>query len=291
MQNLHLPENLAYQLKEALTHSSFYINDNNNKAGNSRLVFLGMFQFRGLLAEHLETFVPGTGTQLHHLLGNIISNKRLQELFDLFEFENLIRKDDKFDMEKHKHIFVFGFFGFLVKYVSKTGVINFINRYIIKPADLKNFYNAKTNMLAQLNMLHLQKYGKKPEINTQMTDDEKYITTVITENKLICSKVSKSKKYSRKAAVKKALQIIVEENHKILLNDEEYNQRIKENLRKKQEVIKKQKQEKYKSLLLKQKEKKSEREKRRKLRKQERTEKEKRRKMAKKRRKQKAGVV
>lgn len=69
------------KLRNALTHSSFY-DDKNQDKGNCRLVFLGMFGFKGREAMLLQKYYAGTGTQLQHTLGNLFTNERLIRLFD-----------------------------------------------------------------------------------------------------------------------------------------------------------------------------------------------------------------
>ena len=282
---LRAPIGLANKLKDALTHESYYKNQKVKKNGNSRLVFLGMFQFRGVLAEYLENFIPATGQQLQHLLGNLISNKRLSAIFDDLQLHCYIRKGENFDLEKHKHIFVFGLLGFLVKYNEKEQVINFIKNHLIKPSDLENFFKIKYDKLAQMHMLYQQKYGIKPVIKTLKTGEGLYNTQVLLDNKVISEKISKSKIYSRKAAIKKALQIIVNENYTELMQNEDYQKHLKEKLDIKAEYIKKMKKEKHELLLLEQKRKKQEREERKKILKQKQEEREKRKIQTKKRKK------
>ncbi len=257
---LKLPPNLSNQLKESLTHVSYYNNHKNKKPGNSRLVFLGMYHFRGILAQHLEKFIPGTGQQLQHLLGNLINQKKLILLFDKLELNGLVRKDDDFNIIKHKHIFVYGLLGFFVKYVNKNQIIWFINKYIITTQDLEKLSGKKPNKLTLLTLLSQQKNGKKPIIRTKLTGDNLYLTEVIINDKQIYKKYSKSKAYSRSTAIDKALRLIVKENNYELLKNKKYETLVKEKLEKKEKNIKKKKQEKNENIIQKQIDKKLQRE-------------------------------
>lgn len=66
-------------LRKVLTHDSFYEKEG---MGNGRLVFAGMYAFRGQVAEILYRYVPGTGTRLQHILGNLFRQERLSRMYD-----------------------------------------------------------------------------------------------------------------------------------------------------------------------------------------------------------------
>ena len=77
------------ELNKALTHSSYP--DTAEEDNNSRYVFLGQFAFKGYVAEIIYNFVPGTGTQIQHLLGNLFKNEHLHTLYDKLKLNELKR--------------------------------------------------------------------------------------------------------------------------------------------------------------------------------------------------------
>jgi dsRNA-specific ribonuclease len=104
-------ETPASELKRALTHKSFYKNENGKH--NSRYVFCGMYAFKGLVAEIPYTWFPLEGTQLQHTLGNLFKPEILDWIFVYYDLDKLIRYGLEFDANKQRHIFVFGLLGYL----------------------------------------------------------------------------------------------------------------------------------------------------------------------------------
>lgn len=180
----YLPNNQDFleNIKKALTHSSFYIDNPHSKEyrGNSRFVFTGMYVFKGHVAQLLSEQISGTGTQLQHYCGNLFKNQYLEELFDKFNFEGIIRFGGEFDWRKHKHIFVYAFLGLIHEtYVDdKTQYQNFIHRFILKnkehlfPGGIHN-----KDYKAQCHRLSLQYFGKKITINFQKTSAKLFEST------------------------------------------------------------------------------------------------------------------
>ena len=80
------------KLREVMTHSSFYEQEGK---GNSRLVFAGMYVFRGQVAEVLFRYATGEGTRLQHLLGNMFRNERLERMFDEWRLWQFARAGEK----------------------------------------------------------------------------------------------------------------------------------------------------------------------------------------------------
>ena len=105
------------ELKKALTHKSFFKNEDSDNS-NSRYVFLGMFGFKGKVAETLFRYMPGTGTQIQHFLGNLFKDEILLKIYDTYNLHEICRFGSSFDINKQKHIIVYGFLGFVSQWLS-----------------------------------------------------------------------------------------------------------------------------------------------------------------------------
>jgi len=251
------------ELKKALTHKSFYNNVEND--GSSRYVFLGMYGFKGKASEILFNYIPATGTQLQHYLGNLFKNDYLLRIYNKYEFDDVIRYGNNFDNSTHKHIFVYGLLGFLTKYATteflqKFIVSNFLtNSEHLLPSEYHN-----RDMYAQCNLLALQTYNKPISIEVIKQENAIFQATVKTGTVVLSIAESASYKYVRKKAIKLALLKITEQLSNDLENNPEYVQRQK--LKAKAEQAEKERinAEKLQQQKIKQLQKKEEREKRKK---------------------------
>ncbi len=221
-------KNKYTELQQALTHFSFYLPEENKKASD-RYVFLGMYAFKGKLAEILFSYIPGNGKQLQHLLGNLFKTKQLDKIFYKFELQKFIRYGENFDAEKHRHIFVYGFLGFVFKHGSKKVLRNFIFENFLKNAD-NLFSNLRKNkdLHAQCNYFSMILYQKKVKINIFELSKEMFCAEVKVLNNIIASAESKSYKYVRKKALKIAIKNLSNELAQRYEQTEEYKERRKE---------------------------------------------------------------
>lgn len=168
------------QLSKALSHSSYYAEKNpisKEIRGNGRLVFNGMFGFKGACALYLTRYLPGSGTQLQHYLGNMFSLRRLEEKFDAWKLENLIRFGADFDWIKHKHIFVYAVLGLLHDVMAEKEEEYNSTIYLkwikdtdhLHPLDLSN-----RDFKAQAQLLSKQILGKTTTLEVVKTNDKGY---------------------------------------------------------------------------------------------------------------------
>jgi dsRNA-specific ribonuclease len=203
LQLTSLPNN---ELKIALTHSSFYQESKDTKAAkdNSRYIFLGMFHFRGAVANMLYKYMPGTGTQLQHALGNIFANTKLETLFDTWDLQHHIRHDERFNAKKHKHIFVYGILGYVIAHFDSLTVDSFITRHIVDQSILQQYTGIKHNPRAQLNLLAIQKYNQAVKVKSEYIE-EKYHITIKVKDTILAQHTSPSKEYATKKAIHKAI--------------------------------------------------------------------------------------
>jgi len=93
-----------HDLTTVLTHNSF--SDNNN----SRFIFLGQFTFKGKVAEWIFTNIAGTGTQLQHFLGGVLSPKTIENYFDKWQITKT-RQAENVDISNQKHLVCICIFG------------------------------------------------------------------------------------------------------------------------------------------------------------------------------------
>ena len=192
------------ELNKALTHSSYP--NTAEVDNNSRFVFLGQFAFRGYMAEVIYNYGPGTGTQLQHLLGNMFKNEHLHTLYDKLKLNQLIRCGTEFEHIKHKHIFVFGLLGFIHQYAPEDVKRQFVSRNFILPN--KNLFNPITksnDFQAQCNVLARILYQEPVFVGIERNENELWKTTVTVKDAVLAVETSKSHRYSRQKALKKAL--------------------------------------------------------------------------------------
>ena len=200
-------------LREVLTHSSFYGKEDK---GNSRYVFAGMFVFKGMVADVLYRYAPGDGTQLQHILGNLFRNERLIRLFDEWELENYVRAGEKFDIDAHKHIFVYAIFGYVT--TLDENLRNwFIAKYILNEGSDYLFVHKRRNrdLLAQADALAKQTNGQHLSLVMAMTDDGLHCAkAILSDGTVLCEATSKT-----------ALNLLATPFRKELLSDPEYQAR------------------------------------------------------------------
>lgn len=195
---------LRSELSKALTHSSFYTDENDDRS-NSRFIFEGMYSFKGEVAGIASHLIPGTGRQLQNFLGNIFSGHRLNRIFDRYMLASLCRYGKGFDLEKNKHVMVLGLLGFIIEYSPEKKLHRFI---------LKNFfegnshlfpgYTRNRDLLAQLTYFCRICHNCNPVIKTELKD-EKYTTLVYVRESEISRSESLGYRYSRKRAMKTAI--------------------------------------------------------------------------------------
>lgn len=191
------------ELKKALTHKSFY-NDKDND-GNSRYVFLGMFGFKGKVAEILFRYQPAGGTQLQHYQGNLFKEVGVR-IFDKYGLAGYIRSGTDFDVQTHKHIFAYGFLGFILRWFEPEKLNRFIlynflyNSEHLLPQEIKN-----NDIQAQCNFLAQIFYNAPLLISTQKNTDDIFTTNINAGEHSVAMAESKSYRYSRKKALKQAL--------------------------------------------------------------------------------------
>ncbi len=197
-------EAYANELNKALTHSSFP--DVNEEDCNSRYVFVGQFAFRGYVANLLNKYVPGTGTQLQHLLGNMFKNEHLATLYYKLRLNEVIRFSPNFEHRNYKHIFVYGLLGFVEQYAPYDVKLAFVSRNFILPnKHLFNHTADNNDFQAQCNVLARMLFQEPIFVDIQRDDNELWKTTVTIKDAVLATETSKSHRYSRQKALKKAL--------------------------------------------------------------------------------------
>ncbi|MBO4417122.1 MAG: hypothetical protein J5801_03250 [Bacteroidales bacterium] len=222
------------RLREVLTHSSYY------KApgrGNSRWVFAGMFVFKGQVAEVLHNYFTGDGTRLQHILGNLFSKERLERMFEEWKLAKFVRAGDGFDIQGHRHIFVYALFG----YVSSLDedVRNwFISKYILAD-DVKHLFTHRRrnrDLLHQADEIVRQSDGRRLSLQMEQTADGLHIArAVLSDGTILCEATSKSWRYARTKVTKMALNLLATPSRKALLADTGFQERERERLERERE--------------------------------------------------------
>lgn len=215
------------KLREVLTHYSYY---NKEGKGNGRYVFAGMFAFRGLVAQVLFDYVPGEGTQLQHLLGNLFKNELLAQTFDNLKLKQFVRAGEKFDVDTHKHIFVYALYGYVTTLEEDLRKW-FISKFVLGGENARFLTHKKRNrdLLAQADDIVRQTDGRRLSLQMEQTEEGLYrAKAVLSDGTILCDAVSKSWRYARTKATKTALNILAIPSRKYLLSNPEYHARVLE---------------------------------------------------------------
>ena len=212
-------------LRSVLTHSSFYEKEGK---GNSRYVFAGMFVFKGQVAEVLYKYFTGDGTRLQHILGNLFRQERLERMYDEWKLGQFVRAGSGFDIDSHKHIFVYAIFGY-VSTLSEDLRGWFISKYILAD-DVKHlFTHRKRNrdILSQADEIVRQTDGRRLSLEMSVLEDGGHCArAVLSDGTLLCEATSKSWRYARTKASKMALNLLATPGRKALLSNPEYQARV-----------------------------------------------------------------
>lgn len=227
-----------HHLERALTHNSF--SENNN----SRYVFLGMFAFKGRVADWIFSHVAGTGTQLQHYLGNIFKQAFLENYFDKY-ITKISRIDPKVAIATQKHVFAYAFFGFVYDNATEEQLQEFIFHQIIKVNDhhLPSNYKHK-NYWDQLLFLCKQQFDYKPKLTLTENSDKTQEVTIVLNGETIGQHVSISFKYAKKKAIKLALDFVLKNIEEKLKSNPTYLENEQQKKAKELELLQKQKLEK-----------------------------------------------
>ena len=221
------------ELKLVFTHNSF------SEHNHSRYVFLGQFHFRGLVCEWIYKHLSGTGTQLHHFLGNILSEKKISRYFDKWRFGN-VNIEDPSKIAEQKHIFVYSLLGFICTKAQKKNLDAFILNEFIVPNDqlLPQNYIPK-NQWQQLQFLCKQNFDKKPKLKLELMENLNKLSVCLGDE-FLSSHQSVSYKYARKKAIQSAYKIILEKiyTHKYSIDTEFRAKEIKTKSEEASEILK-----------------------------------------------------
>lgn len=213
------------RLTEVLTHSSFYEKEGK---GNSRYVFAGMFVFKGMVAQVLYRFFPGDGTRLQHILGNLFRNERLERMFDNLKLLQFVRAGAKFDVNAHKHIFVYAIFGY-VSTLDENIRNWFIAKYILNEESKYLFAHQQRNrdLLAQADAMVKQTDGRRLSLQMELTNEGLHrAKAILNDGTVLCEAESKSWRYARTKVTKLALNILATPFRKEILSNPEYQARV-----------------------------------------------------------------
>ena len=216
-------------LRTVLTHSSFYEKEGK---GNSRYIFAGMFVFKGQVADVLYRYFSGDGTRLQHILGNLFRQERLERLYDTWKLGQFVRAGESFDIQTHKHIFVYAIFGY-VSTLSEDLRGWFISKYIFSD-DVKHlFTHRKRNkdIISQADEITRQIDGRRLSLEMEALEDGRHkAKAVLSDGTVLCEAESKSWRYARTKASKMALNLLATPGRKALLSNPEYQARVQARL-------------------------------------------------------------
>jgi dsRNA-specific ribonuclease len=214
--------------QQALTHASFFESGNETKA-NSRLIFAGMFVFKGQVAEILMDYFTGKGTQLQQLLGNLFRNEYLHRLFDKWLLMKHVRASKNFDIKAHKHIFVFAVLGCVARLDDETRH-RFIFKWFLNDENKHVFQHTVKNvdLQYQVDLLTKKVYNEHLKIKVEQSADGFFSAkTMLNDGFVVSEALSKSYRYARKKALKIALLLLSEIKFSEFIRSTDYIERVK----------------------------------------------------------------
>jgi hypothetical protein len=216
------------KLREVLTHSSFYEQQGKDAGrANSRYVFAGMFVFKGQVGEVLFRYAVGEGTRLQHILGNLFRAERLERQFDEWRLGQFVRAGEHFDINTHKHIFVYAIYGY-VSTLDEDIRQWFISKYLIQEAEhLLRHKRHNLNLMAQADDIVNKTDGRRLPLEMELTAEGLHrAKAVLSDGQVLCEAESKSWRYARHKAAKLALDILAMPARKYILSNPEYQARV-----------------------------------------------------------------
>ncbi len=209
-----------HAIKKALTHYSFYTNEKYARnAESSKFIFLGMYAFKGKVAEIMRKYIPLTGKQLQHYLGNVFKNKQLNYIYEKYHLGRCVRCGNDFILEKNRHIFAYALMGFVYQYAEEKHLLRFIyGNFLASTEHLIPGKAKNTDIWSQCIYIAKMFYNETPALKVEKLE-EGYSCCVTVNEECIAQHESKSEAYARKKAIKKALLYIVDQHNKILNNN------------------------------------------------------------------------
>lgn len=219
------------EFRDALTHFSFF-EDKKEEKGNGRLIFAGMFVFRGELARVLAQYYPGSGTQLQHTIGNLLKNERLYGLFDEWGIKPFIRASETFDISQHKHIFVFAILGCVALRFSEDELQAFIMRWFLKSTahKLPVVKQKNRNFRGQADFMAKNIFNCPIQVQLVEQNGIFKATVSVKDGTVLSDASSKSYLYARNKALKMSIVVMAEINMKDFNQNTDYIERIKQRL-------------------------------------------------------------
>ncbi len=204
-----------HTLKKALTHHSFYDNEEDAKnAESSKFIFLGMYAFKGKVAEVMRKYIPLNGKQLQHYLGNVFKNKQLNHIYEKYRLGRCVRYGSDFVLENHHHVFVYALLGFVCQYAEEKHLLRFIySNFLASTEHLMPGKAKSVDTWSQCLYVSKMFYNAIPTLKIEESEGE-YICYVMVNEQSIAQHKSKSKVYARKKAIKNALLHIVDQQNK-----------------------------------------------------------------------------
>lgn len=131
-------------------------------------------------------------------------------MFDVWQLRQFVRAGEKFDIGKHKHIFVYAVFGY-VSTLDENTRNWFISEYIINKDTKHLFTHRKRNLLAQADDIVRHTDGRRLSLVMETTDENLHrAKAVLSDGTVLCEGVSKSWRYARTKAAKLALDMLAE---------------------------------------------------------------------------------
>jgi hypothetical protein len=183
-----------------------------------------MFAFRGFVARVMYDFWPGTGQQLQHQLGQIFRQQRLDTLFDKLRLDRIVRAGSGFDVYKHRHVFVYALCGYVMAHADEVAQSDFAGRYFLDGLSTECEKDRPRDPWVQLKWLCQRSYGTSPMLVRNILPERRHRCEVRAGEVLLSAHESRSPRYARQKAIRKAIVALLVDDDARLADDDRYKQ-------------------------------------------------------------------
>lgn len=164
-----------------------------------------MYAFRGKVAEIMSKYIPLSGTQLQHYLGNVFSAKQLEKIYGRYHLSRLVRYGKSFPIEKKHHLFVYALLGFVYEFAEEKYLNRFIYRNFLSETEHLIPVKAVNNDIrSKFILLSKMYYNVFPEM-TEMEDEGVFTYRIVVKGEILVEKQDTNSKRLQRKCLKIAL--------------------------------------------------------------------------------------
>lgn len=164
-----------------------------------------MYAFKGKVAEIMSKYIPLSGTQLQHYLGNVFSTKQLERIYGRYHLSRLVRYGKSFPIEKKHHLFVYALLGFVYEFAEEKYLNRFIYRnFLAETEHLMPIHTTNNDLRSKFIFLSKMYHNAMPEISL-LEKEAIYTCRITIKGSLLIEKTDTNNKRLQRKCLKIAL--------------------------------------------------------------------------------------